>query len=352
MPKTDVIIPTLDARKASFKRLTDSLPASVNVIPVLNPPTCGEGWMRGLKKSKAPYVALIADDLEFIDEEWLDICQATVDEDLLPCPRVFTPEGRIESQGGDMTAQAHLLQRPRADRSPTDFTTVPFCSREQIDRIGMIPTQYCCDVWVSYRGRQLGYETVLRHGFDIWHHQEQAGRGAGMEQSDRDAMDTQILVRELEKFAMASHVEVLRLALALLEPKLVLELGAGEHSTSEILKAESVDTLISLEDDPDWADRVDAAHPGDERLRLQRVDEVSESVPEDLHTFDLIFVDNGSTPQQRERAIREVLEHTDRPPVLIHDAEHPTYRRIIEELQPEERRVVFSGLNPQTAVCW
>ena len=62
----------------------------------------------------------------------------------------------------------------------------------------MLDIQYCCDVWVSYRGRQLGYDTVLRHGYDLVHHQEQVGRGAGMSQNERDAIDTAVMRERLE----------------------------------------------------------------------------------------------------------------------------------------------------------
>ena len=65
----------------------------------------------------------------------------------------------------------------------------------------MLDVHYASDVWVSYRGRQLGYETVLRHGFDVRHWHEQPGRGAGMSQNERDAMDVATMQRELEKVA-------------------------------------------------------------------------------------------------------------------------------------------------------
>ena len=97
-----------------------------------------------------------------------------------------------------MSAVGHLLNRHRKDGAPCDFTVVPFLSRYQAEVIGMLDIQYSCDVWVSYRGRQLGYETVLRHGYDLVHHQEQVGRGAGMSQNERDAIDTQTMFEQLE----------------------------------------------------------------------------------------------------------------------------------------------------------
>lgn len=200
--RIDLIVPTIDGREASLTRCVDSFQAhtaDLNVIVVPESKTCGWGWRQGLVASQAPYVALVADDLQCISDEWAGVCVETADRGLLPCPRVWQPDGGIESQGGDMYALGHVLARHRKDRAACDFTTVPFMSRGQAERIGMIDTQYACDVWVSYRGRQLGLETVLRHGYDLVHYQEQAGRGAGMGQGERDALDTGVMRAELDK---------------------------------------------------------------------------------------------------------------------------------------------------------
>lgn len=198
----DLIIPSIPGRESSLARCVESFELrteDLNVIVINDSITCGWGWKRGLEKSGASYVALVADDIECASETWAQACTEAADEGLLPCPRVWTPEGTVESQGGDMNAYGHILSRYRKHRAPTDFTTVPFASREQIDRIGMLEVQYSCDVWVSYRGRQLGYETVLCHGYDLIHHQHQVGRGAGMDQGSRDAIDTETMNRELAR---------------------------------------------------------------------------------------------------------------------------------------------------------
>lgn len=179
----------------SYKRHTQDL----NIIIVPESKTCGWGWRQGIAAARAPYIALTSDDLECVSNRWADVCAEVVDEGLLPCPRVYRPDGLIESQGGDMTAVAHLHAHHRKDRAPTDFTTVPFMSAKQAEMIGMVDLQYACDVWVSYRGRQLGYETVLAHGYDLVHHYEMAGRGAGYSQNERNEMDTATMYEELAK---------------------------------------------------------------------------------------------------------------------------------------------------------
>lgn len=206
MSRVDLIVPTVAGRELSLERCLSSFEArsdDLTAIIVRDSPTCGQGWIEGLERSTAPYVLLACDDQECASSVWAEVCIEAADEGLLPCPRVYTPGGMIESQGGDMNAPGHLITRHRKDRSPCDFTVVPFMSREQVERIGMLPVHYGSDVWVSYRGRQLGYETVLVHGFDLIHHQEQIGRGAGMTQNERDAMDCETVFAELKETATA-----------------------------------------------------------------------------------------------------------------------------------------------------
>lgn len=199
----DVIIPTIPGREKSLDRLIASIERTTEtpfeIIVIENSKTCGWGWRKGLEESSdAPYVLLACDDQEFIGIGWDQVAMATVDGGRLPCPRVWLPDGSIESQGGDMGSPNHVVNRYQKDWTPVDYTTIPFCSRDQIDEIGMLDVHYASDVWVSYRGRQLGVQTLLRHGFDVRHYQESVGRGAGMAQSDRDAMDCKTVFQKLD----------------------------------------------------------------------------------------------------------------------------------------------------------
>ncbi len=199
----EAIIPTVPGREASLRRLVDSLERTapeVEPVPIPDSETCGWGWHRGMEDSDADYLLLACDDQEFLRPGWLPIVTATVDAGRLPCPRVWFADGRIESQGGDMSAPHHLINRPQRDGSAVDYTTIPFMGRDQARAIGMLPDlHYCTDVWVSYRWRQLAGATVLRHGYDVIHHHESARRGAGMSQAERDRMDEQRMREELAK---------------------------------------------------------------------------------------------------------------------------------------------------------
>ncbi len=177
----DLIIPTIKGREDSLERCLASYKANtakgtLNVIIIHNEPTVGHAWTKGIELSTAPYIALGGDDLEVMGPTWAGVCCETVDDGLLPCPVVWRPDGNLESCGGDMNAPSCLISEMQPDRTLTDFTVLPFMSREQADAIKMIPIHYGSDVWVSHRGRQLGYETVVRHGYELRHHQSQVGR--------------------------------------------------------------------------------------------------------------------------------------------------------------------------------
>jgi hypothetical protein len=201
----DIIVPTVSGREASLERCLDSFERTVRIagleaIIIRDPETCGAGWLVGLGMSTAPYVLLACDDQESLSDGWDEICIETADEGLIVCPRVWLADGTIESQGGDMGVLNHTISRPQRDRTPVNYTTIPFVSRAAIEEIGMIDVHYCSDVWVSYRGRQLGYETVLRHGFDVRHWREAPGRGAGMSVPERDALDQRTMQAKLDEY--------------------------------------------------------------------------------------------------------------------------------------------------------
>lgn len=171
----DVIIPTVTGREETLARLLDSYerntaPDVLTFIIIKDEETCGGAWKKGMALSTAPYLALACDDLEVASPTWAGACCEVVDRGELPCPIVRRPDGSIESCGGDMNAPACLISDMQPDGTVVDFTPVPFMSREQAGAISMLEIHYGSDVWVSHRGRQLGYETTVAHGYEFVHH--------------------------------------------------------------------------------------------------------------------------------------------------------------------------------------
>ena len=159
---------------ASYEKNTAE--GAISFIVVRDEETCGKAWIKGMELANSPYVHLTCDDLEITSPTWAGVCCETVDAGQLPCPVVYRPSGTIESCGGDMSSGGCLISTMQPDKTPTDFTVVPFMSREQADAIGMIEAHYMTDVYVSHQGRKLGYETVVRHGYEFTHHHSNVKR--------------------------------------------------------------------------------------------------------------------------------------------------------------------------------
>jgi hypothetical protein len=171
----DLIVPTIEGREESLERCLASFP-DLNHIVVKGQPTCGLAWIEGIKRSGADYLLLCADDIEADPDCDLNAAIEAVDDGYLPAPVIHTPNGHIESAGGDMGAPGCLLRDVQPDWTPVDFTPMPFGSRAQIKKIRMIAAHYLTDTYWSHKGRQLGYETVLRHDFRLIHHHHMVGR--------------------------------------------------------------------------------------------------------------------------------------------------------------------------------
>lgn len=177
----DVVTATVSGREADLERWTDSLTANtakdvLTFINVKDEETCGVAWLKGLELSNAPYVLLGCDDLEMTSPTWAGACVEATDRGHLPCPVIHRPNGSLESCGGDMNSPACLISEMQPEGTEVDFTPLPFMSREQVDRIGMIPAHYMTDVYVSHKGRQLGYPTKVVHGFQMTHYHSNVKR--------------------------------------------------------------------------------------------------------------------------------------------------------------------------------
>jgi len=196
MTTITAIVPTVTGREESLDRCltalrTRSKGAKVEILTALDAPCCGIAWQKLAKKATGDILHFTADDLEVHEGWWQPLVEAC-EKNLLPAPVVLNPNGTVQSAGGDLAASNCLLTTVRDDWAEVPFTPVPTLTRKQWDKIGTLPIHYFTDVWVSYRGRQLGIETVLRTGSVITHHNEAAGRGAGMSQGQRVQGDSQV----------------------------------------------------------------------------------------------------------------------------------------------------------------
>jgi hypothetical protein len=87
----------------------------------------------------------------------------------LPCPRIYRPDGGIESCG--------QWGADQPDRTETNIARIPFLSREMWERGGWIIEQhYYTDNWIWHRGQELGIPTVVCHGYEFTHYYASEGR--------------------------------------------------------------------------------------------------------------------------------------------------------------------------------
>ena len=145
----------------------------------------------------------------------------------------------------------------------------------------------------------------------------------------------------------ASHLPILIGLGSRLKIRRILELGAGDYSTSAFLNYSIFPYLIelvSVEDNPEWAQKVQIHHPG-ARLRMA----ASEADIRDYSLFDLIFVDSVSAPARVE-SLNKFMALAHLPGiVVVHDTEVPTYHEAISRFPYKYEFKVFE---PETSVLW
>ena len=138
----DIVVPTIPGREDSLERLIESFDKhtpdhDITWYIVKDSETCGMGWREGLERSDAPYVLLACDDQECISIGLgLGVHRGGRARASCPARACGCPNGRLESNGGDMDAFLHIIGRPQKDWTPVDYTTVPFMSRSRPTRSG------------------------------------------------------------------------------------------------------------------------------------------------------------------------------------------------------------------------
>lgn len=172
--KVSIVMPTIRGREewlertvAAYERLTV---VSHEVLVEHDHAGCGLAWQAGGDRATGEYVFMAADDLEPLTAEWALCAMEACDRGVLPAPRIYHSDGRLQSCG-----ESWEMLEP--DGEETGFTRAPFMSRAQWNVARpMLPVHYATDNWVSWRCGQQGIPTVVTYGFDLVHHLAQEGR--------------------------------------------------------------------------------------------------------------------------------------------------------------------------------
>jgi predicted O-methyltransferase YrrM len=153
----------------------------------------------------------------------------------------------------------------------------------------------------------------------------------------------------------ATHIPILLGLARAIEIKSVLELGCGEYSTLTFLNKLAFPSLIALdsfETDQAWLDTISTSVDGDSRFCARLVSGTMGSAitRADLESYDLIFVDDSTSSEERASTIAAIsTRQPRRAVVVIHDFEIQAYR---EAAKAFESRFVFKAFNPQTGIVW
>lgn len=166
-----VVIPTIKGRESHLVRCLaayEETPEPLELLVVRDERTCGLAWAKGGAQATGDYIHFSADDL-VPWPCWAANAISHANKGEIPCPRIVTPDGSLESCG--------QWGAEMDEGTETNIARIPFLSREMWDKGGWtIPLHYYTDNHVWKRGQELGYPTVVCRGYKFTHYYASEGR--------------------------------------------------------------------------------------------------------------------------------------------------------------------------------
>lgn len=180
-PLISVICPTVSGREHWLEKALMSIRRTVPAFQWLvyeNLPTCTEGWNRGIERVEGDYVLLFADDLE-AHPGWLQAGIDALEEGIIPCPRILNPDGSLQSCG--------TFAEEAENGTPSVVARIPFLTREMAQMMHPIwDRHYLSDHWITWKGEQLGWPTLVVRSMLFTHHFAPEGRKDTLAADARD----------------------------------------------------------------------------------------------------------------------------------------------------------------------
>lgn len=165
-----------------------------------------------------------------------------------------------------------------------------------------------------------------------------------------------IFKRKLIQFdGFASHIPILIGLTNVLKPKTILELGPGLYSTKLFLNESSLPNLIKfvcLESDYEWLEKVKPLfNQSTNHQLLYTSGKVSSYVKKIDDFFDLVFIDDSYTLDDRAESIKNISESAslNKALIVIHDYEETKYQIASEKFS---NRYIFRCFYPRIGVVW
>lgn len=166
-----VVVPTITGREHWLAKALLSITRTTSDFEWLeytDLPTCGEGWNLGIQAAKGDYILLFADDLE-AHTGWLEAGMAALDNNVIPCPRILNGDGSLQTCG--------TFAEEAEDGTLSVVARVPFLTREMASQMfPVMENHYMGDHWITWKGSQLGWPTMVVRDMVFTHHFAQEGR--------------------------------------------------------------------------------------------------------------------------------------------------------------------------------
>jgi hypothetical protein len=196
LPVISVLVPTVDGREDHLNRCAAAYQAhargeyTLDLVVVLNAPSCGWGWQRAAERMRpdSEYVHFTCDDIEPLPG-WAAPAIAALDTGFHPAPRVLNG-----STGAPEFFPSWGVEWP--DGTDAGFSCLPFITRDLwVNSVSpMLTCHYFTDNWVSWRAGNAGYPPRVVRGYAFRHWWADHLRGAGMGYEERLAHDQELFV--------------------------------------------------------------------------------------------------------------------------------------------------------------
>lgn len=166
-----IVCPTITGREHWLEKALDSIRRTLPGFEWLvykDHPTCGIGWNLGISEASGDYILLFADDLE-AHPGWWQAGVESLERGEIPCPRILNPDGTLQSCG--------TFAEEAEDGTPSVVARVPFLTKEMAKAMyPVMENHYMGDHWITWKGEQLGWPTLVNRGVVFTHHFAQEGR--------------------------------------------------------------------------------------------------------------------------------------------------------------------------------
>lgn len=166
-----VVTPTVSGREHWLEkalRAVDRTTPMVEHLVYRDLPTCGAGWNLGIAEARGDTVLLYADDLE-THPGWWQAGTAAHSRDVIPCPRILNTDGTLQSCG--------TYAEEAEEGALSVVARVPFLRRDMAEAMHpLFENHYMGDHWITWKGLELGWPTVVTRAMTFTHHFATEGR--------------------------------------------------------------------------------------------------------------------------------------------------------------------------------